>query len=340
MKIPYQRPLLPTADKIKPYLDRIDSNRYYSNVGPLVLEFEQRLAKLFGAPCVTASSATSALTACLLALDLPKGSFIACPSWTFVATPASIVAAGHIPYFVDVNRNGELNTTKHCSAAVVVSPFGAPLDMQLWNAVSSTLPVIIDAAAGFDAFSTICKPTGNIPVVISTHATKTMGTGEGGFMACKDEPFLKKVRNILNFGMNEKREIETCGLNGKMSEYHAAVGLAGLDEWPDKRKQWIQKKLWYGDDFMSDHIAQSAIKAFTIPIKTSAKSIVEKLQAQGIEAKHGLYGCHTKDAFKNYPRTKLPITEDLIDKTVYLPFSVDMTEGEIQHVLKSFREIL
>jgi dTDP-4-amino-4,6-dideoxygalactose transaminase len=339
MKVPYQRPLLPTADKIAPYLERIDDNRYYSNSGHLVLEFEQRLADLFGAPCVTASSATSALTACLLALDLPKGSFIACPSWTFVATPASIVAAGHIPYFFDCCEDGistVASATWDCSAIVLVAPFGAPVGSSKLLSGYINIPILIDAAAGFDAFSTVCKP-GKIPVVISTHATKTFGTGEGGFVTCSDEPFLKRVRNILNFGMNEKREIETCGLNGKMSEYHAAVGLAGLDEWKSKRIDWIQKKLWYAGEITCHHIAQSTM---AVRLNVPAAPIVEKLVAHGIEAKHGLYGCHTKDAFKNYPRTSLSITEDLIDKTVYLPFSVDLREEEIHYVCKTLREIL
>jgi len=338
MKIPYSRPLLPDPIALLPYLHKIHRNRYYSNVGPLVLEFESRLAELFGAPCVTASSCTSALTACLIALDLPPKSFIAVPSWTFPATSASIVSAGHIPYFIDT-LDRMLTEPTMFAAWVAVAPFGVPITnldfVQRFSSIQK-IPIIIDAAAGFDAFSTVCKP-GKIPVCISTHATKTFGTGEGGFVTCTDTEFLQKVRNILNFGMDAERNIERCGLNGKLSEYHAAVGLAGLDEWGVKRHQWLEAVSGYSQIRSSLPIAQSTMH-MTLPVP--AAPIVEKLKALGIEAKHGLYGCHTKHAFKDCPRTKLDVTNDLIEKTIYLPLSVDMTKSDIEYVKQPLEQCL
>lgn len=335
-RIPYSRPLLPDPIALLPYLHKIHRNRYYSNTGPLVIEFEERLQKLFGAPCVTASSCTSALTACLIALDLPKGSFVACPSWTFPATPASIVSAGHIPYFVDVQEDTQALTwgVTNAKAVVMVSPFGQPIksSWEEFNRITN-IPIIVDAAAGFDAFSTICKPW-KIPVCISTHATKTFGTGEGGFVICTNEPFLKRVRHILNFGMDAERNIERCGINGKLSEYHAATGLAGLDEWSIKRCYWMKKKGLYGG------VGEYAQSTMTVKLDVSAAHIAQKLQAMGIEAKHGLYGCHIKNAFKYYPRTNLAVTEDLMDKIIYLPLSVDMTHRDIENVKSSLRKCL
>ena len=287
------KPLLPTADKLLPYLKRIDESRIYSNFGLLNAEYQERLSELFGAPCVTGSSATSLITATLMAYDLPKGGLVAMPSWTFPATAAAVVNAGLVPYFVDITPDGILAVGEcpcYVSAIVLVSPLGAPLHnyIPIVKALSLDMPIIIDAAAGFDAFSTICKP-GNIPVIISTHATKAFGTGEGGFVSCRDTDLLERVRRISNFGLTPDRRIEYTGLNAKFDEYHAAVGLASLDEWPEKRKLLLEAVKPYGLDYAVTQV----------PVR-----------GQGVL---GRYGCHVHDAYKDYPRTELPVTEELIE---------------------------
>lgn len=323
-------PLLPEAYKIEPYIKRIDGARYYSNFGGLVTEFEGRLEKLFGTPCVTASSATSALTATLMALDLPPKSLIACPSWTFVATTAAIVSAGHTPYFVDVCCKGVMHNLNHAVATiVVVAPFGETLDLVRLEQISSieNIPIVIDAAAGFDSFSTLCKP-GKCPVIISTHATKPFGTGEGGFVTCTDESLLKKIRHITNFGIESYGSVPYIGINGKMSEYHAAVGLAELDSWAEKREKWIQVKKWYG----ADGFASSSCPRI---LKTPAEPVAEKLQEAGIHAILSRYGVHGLKAYKNFPRTSLSYTECLMNNTLMLPMSVDMKKEDVDRVLEA-----
>ncbi len=285
------KPLLPSADRLMPYLKRIDEERYYTNFGPLCLEYESRLADLFGAPCITGSSATSLLTATLMAYDLPKGSFVAMPSWTFPATAAAVVSAGLVPYFFDCLGNGyaPLADAPSCvSAFLIVASFGGPIGNMDGMTYFTDKPIIIDAAAGFDTFSTICKPR-EIPIVISTHATKVFGTGEGGFVTCNDSALLEKIRRITNFGLTPDRRIEYTGLNAKFSEYHAAVGLAELDGWSSKRKLLLEKTRKYGIDYA---ITQ-------VPVRG--------------EGRKGIYGCHNHAAYADYPRTSLPVTNDLIE---------------------------
>lgn len=284
------RPLLPSADKLLPYLQRIDASRHYTNFGGLNSEFQERLEVLFGAPCITGSSATSLITAVLMSYDLPHGSLVAMPSWTFPATAAAVVSAGLNPYFVDVDHEGVIGKILYpVSAMIVVSPFGRPLDMTGFNGLE--IPVIIDAAAGFDAFSTVCKPQKN-PVIISTHATKSFGTGEGGFITCHDNDLLEKVRRITNFGFTPERNIEHTGLNAKLSEYHAAVGLAGIDGWGQKRKLLLEQTKKFGIDYA---ITQIPVSVSDYP-----------------DAKKGSYGVHTHPAYSKYPRNDLPVTEKLM----------------------------
>ncbi len=78
------------------------------------------------------------------------------------------------------------------------------------------------------------------PVVLSLHATKVFGVGEGGVVLCRDAELVKACKRDLNFGFLGDRVAHTNGVNGKMSEYHAAVGLAELDGWPDKRTAFLR----------------------------------------------------------------------------------------------------
>jgi dTDP-4-amino-4,6-dideoxygalactose transaminase len=275
-------------------LKRIDDSRIYSNFGPLNAEYQTRLAELFEAPVVTGSSATSLITATLMAYDLPKGSLVAMPSWTFPATAAAVVAAGLQPFFVDVcEKRNIMRSNTNCSAMLYVSPLGSPFETEVVDKLSEEtgIPILIDAAAGFDTFSTVCKPK-NIPVIVSTHATKAFGTGEGGFVTCHNTELLERIRKITNFGLTPSRDIEYNGLNAKFSEYHAAVGLAELDVWPEKRQRYLEKLKPYGIDYAVSQIASH-----------------EKFTDLGVK---GLYGCHHHKAYENCPRTALPVTEDLI----------------------------
>lgn len=289
------KPLLPSCEKLIPYLKRIDDSRVYSNFGSLNEEYCARLGQHFGSSVISCSSATSGLIASLMALGLQKGSFIACPSWTFCATPAAILMAGHIPYFVDVNKSGKVteeilkSSLKMIDAAVVVSPCGSPIEEMDIN-----IPIVVDAAGGFDTVTSSRHPS-----VVSTHATKPFGTGEGGFIICEDNVLLEKIRRITNFGLTPERKSEVAGFNAKLSEYHAAVGLAELDGWEEKRRRYLRKTKIYGLDYATSLVA----------VKTG-------------EGKKGTYGCHLHPAFKDYPRTPLPVTEDLMKKVSFMPVSL------------------
>src|SRR5207245_1355138 len=97
------------------------------------------------------------------------------------------------------------------------------------------IPVIIDGAASFAGL--VERPEaslGAIPVALSFHATKAFATGEGGAVATEDVALARRVAQALNFGISGVRDSRMASTNGKMSEYHAAVGLAELDGWTEK----------------------------------------------------------------------------------------------------------
>ena len=319
----HSRPLLPNADKLLPYLKRIDESRYYSNTGPLVFELEGRLSEHFGCGVVTASSCTSGLTACLTAWNLPKGSRISVPSFTFVASASAIIASGHVPYFFDIGFNWCLDVKGRMAVCV----FGRPLASE--NPEPEHLPIVIDGAAAFDTIK-----ASECPTVISTHATKVFSTGEGGLILSKDEAFLKTVREILNFGIDENRNVNYFGFNGKMSEYAAAVGLAELDGWADKRARWIETKRRCKAAFPKYRSlveGEWASNVYPIVLNRPSARVVRKMCERGMLSRKWI-PVHYLKAYENFPRTDMTYTNELAKNTILLPFSIDITDEEIAQI--------
>lgn len=146
--------------------------------------------------------------------------------------------AGLVPHFVDVSpetwamdaaaiSNEIARAPASVGAVMPVAPFGRPIDVAPWDEFRGRtgLPVVIDAAAGFDAMQ-----PGRTPVVVSLHATKIIGTGEGGFVMSTDAAPVRAVHVRANFGFEADRQARVPSTDAKMNEFHAAVGLAAFDE--------------------------------------------------------------------------------------------------------------
>ena len=225
----------------------------YSNWGPLVSEFEDRLSDHFDLPLggfVSASSGTSALIGAILATAGPatkERPVAVMPAFTFVATAVAAERCGYRPYFRDVNAESWMldpnrlfmDRVDEIGVVIPVAPFGRPVRQAPWAAfkIRTNTPVVIDGAASFDRLAV--EPAeflGEIPVVLSFHATKSFGTGEGGGVATTNTDLAQAIGQALNFGFHGARDSAVASINGKMSEYHAAVGLAELDGWPLKLK--------------------------------------------------------------------------------------------------------
>src|SRR3546814_2565438 len=123
-------------------------------------------------------------------------------------------------------------------AVLPVAPFGASVPVEDWDAFSeeTRIPVVIDAAAGFDG-----ARFGRSPAMISLHATKALAAGEGGLVASRDRGRLANIRSRSNFGFQAgTRSAVRFGTNAKLSEYAAAVCLASLDGWAETRRDFVR----------------------------------------------------------------------------------------------------
>jgi dTDP-4-amino-4,6-dideoxygalactose transaminase len=359
--MPVLRPRLPSAAEILPYLNVIDDGRWYSNSGPLVTQLEDRLRQHLRVPdagVITTANATVGLTSTLLAKKVPAGSLCVMPSWTFVATPHAARAAGLTPWFHDVDRRTwALNPDnvmeslrgmmRPVGALIVVSPFGAPIDVDAWQEFEDRtgIAVVVDSAAAFDTV----RPS-RIPCVVSLHATKILGAGEGGFIATTDSHLLERVKACCNFGFQGSRIAMLPALNAKMSEYHAAVALASLASWPETRARHSNIAEWYrqgvtGMDRISlqpkyGHGWVCGTTSVLLP-PGSRDRLATRLTQSGIETRQWWgQGCHAQPAFMDCPRTTLAVTDELGGRVLGLPHFLEMQKRDVDAVLGALADAL
>lgn len=240
--IPVLKPTPPSIEKWTKYLQMSYDQSTFSNGGPCVKLLESRLKDYLGLEHepVLMCNATIALTVVMQAMELP-GSAALMPSFTFAATPHSALNAGCYPALVDIEDDlhaslESLNQVYNheCKSLVVVQALGYSCDYKKYEefAKDHDLKLIFDSAACLGASYSDGKKVGSAGdcEIFSLHITKTFGIGEGALVTSKNKEFLERCRQITNFGFNKDGLVETSGVNAKCSEFHAAVGLAVLDE--------------------------------------------------------------------------------------------------------------
>jgi dTDP-4-amino-4,6-dideoxygalactose transaminase len=238
-QFPLTRPVLPKPEAWLPYLQTAYDNHYFTNFGPNEQLLSRRLADRFcpQGEVVLTCNATAALTATLMALGVQG--VVAVPAFTFPATLQAIGAAGCQPLLLDVDPvtwETQAETVARAmertriDAVMPVRAFGFVRDHEemITLAAQRDIPVVFDAAAalGHSCFS-VGEHAPSYAEVFSLHATKSFAAGEGGAVFCAPS-LAVKIRRAMNFGLRTDRSF-TDGMNAKMSEFQAAVGLAALD---------------------------------------------------------------------------------------------------------------
>ena len=248
--IPVTKPFLPPVEMYNKYVQGIWDRQWLTNHGPLVNELEIKLKEYLGVDhLLFLSNGTIALQIAIKALDL-KGEIITTP-YSYVATTSCIVWEGCKPVFVDIDDKTfninpaliEAAITPNTSAILATHVYGNPCDVFAIEAIAKkhNLKVIYDAAHAFGV--TVNGKSifeyGDISTT-SFHATKLFHTIEGGAVFTKDAELLRKMSLLRNFGHTTPATFDGVGINGKNSEFHAAMGLCNLNfiqDILDKRKE-------------------------------------------------------------------------------------------------------
>ena len=232
------QPTLPPLEEFIPYLKQIWENKILTNGGPFHQQLEKALCVYLGVEHISLfANGTIALVTALQALRI-TGEVITTP-YSFVATSHSLLWNGIKPVFVDVDPNTlnlnpaniEAAITPQTTAIMPVHCYGHPCDVEAIQKIADNynLKVIYDAAHAFgveDANGSVLNH-GDLSV-LSFHATKVFNTFEGGAIVCPDAKTKVRIDQLKNFGHVGEINVVAPGINGKMSEFNAALGLLQL----------------------------------------------------------------------------------------------------------------
>lgn len=234
------RPSLPDLNDLQPLLEEIWKSGHITNGGPFHAELEARLCEYLGVKHLSLfANGTLALVTGMQALGL-TGEVITTP-YTFAATPHSLIWNNIKPVFVDVEPDGfnldpaaiEAAITSKTTAIVPVHCYGTPANMRQIQDIANSygLKVLYDAAQAFGVrYEGRSVLEWGDASALSFHATKVFNTFEGGALILKDRETKERVDQLKNFGIVDETTVFAAGINGKMNELQAAVGLLQLQK--------------------------------------------------------------------------------------------------------------
>lgn len=333
----------------------LDHGRYI--LGPEVPELETALAKIAGSRhCITVASGTEALLIALMALDLTPGDEVITSPFTFAATAETIVLAGGVPVFADV----EIDTcnldasrvdaliTPRTKAILPVSLYGQVADMDEINAIAARhgLAVIEDAAQSFGA-----SYKGRRSCALSTFGatsffpSKPLGCyGDGGALFTDDDRLAAAAREIRVHGQSARYEHTRLGVGGRLDTIQAAVLLAKLErfDWELERRARIgarYQRLLHDIEQVSVRPDRDSVWAqFTVMVDNRPK-VQAVLEAEGIPTTvHYPKPLDRQPAYARFRRPEgCPVSERLAARVLSLPMSADLSDGDQDRVVAVLR---
>jgi len=225
------KPKLPNLSELMPMLENIWHSGIITNNGSYCKEFEQRLSEYLDTPYVSVvSNATNGLLLALKALNI-SGDVVTSP-YSFAATENVLRWLNLNPIMVDTDELGNIDPdkieqaiTKNTTAILPIHVYGRPCDTEKIQNIANkyNLKVIYDAAHVFG----VKVDFGDVSV-ISMHATKVFNTCEGGIVISKTAEIKKKIDLLRNFGIEDEETVSEYGINAKLDEIRAAIGILNL----------------------------------------------------------------------------------------------------------------
>lgn len=348
-------------ERINDMLDR----KWFSNNGPYVQEFEQRICEKLGVKhCIAMCNGTVALEIAIRATGL-KGEVIV-PSFTFVATAHALQWQEITPVFCDVDPTThtlnpwriEAMITPRTTGIIGVHVWGQPCNVEAITEIAQkhALKLIFDASHAFGN-SHNGQMIGNFGdvEVFSFHATKFLNAFEGGAIVTNNDELAAKIRLMKNFGFAGYDNVVYVGTNGKMSEVSAAMGLTGLESMPNfiaanqqNYKQYQQEltnlpgiKLFAYDEAESCNYQYIILEVDETITHISRNQLLQVLHAENILARRYFYpGCHRMEPYRShFPHAGLllPETEKLGQRVLVLPTGTSISSTDIHKITQVIR---
>lgn len=350
------RPNLGDETDLMARLKAVLDNRWFTNNGPLVQEFEQRLCETLDVEyCVVTSSGTAAIELMLRAARIERA--VALPAFTFVGTAHAVAWQGLEPIFCDTEDTGY-----GVSAAAVESiadDVGAILGVHVWGrpcdvdgllevSAGHRVPLFFDAAHAFGCTHK-GKPIAQFGTAsaFSFHATKVVNAFEGGAIATSDAELAARARLLRNFGFRDVDDIALVGTNAKMSEASAAMGLTSLESYEQFRQANVRNYACYQEGLaglpgvrLVGYPAREASNFHYVVVEVepedaalSRDELQRVLGQEGVLARRYFYpGCHAVEPYRQRARARLPRTDALVERVLSLPTGTAISRAEIEEV--------
>lgn len=366
-KIYVTSPLLANLDDVYNEIQEIWQNKWLTNMGVKHQKLEESLKSELKVKNVSLfNNGTIALLVALKALNLPYGSEVITTPFTFAATPHCIVWNGLQPVFcdiepetmtIDADKIEEL-ITPNTSAILGVHVYGFPCNVKKIEKIAQkyNLKVIYDGA---HVFSTEIDNKGigtyGDITMFSFHATKLFNTIEGGCLTYNDDKLIKKIYNLRNFGIKNEEVVEDIGINGKMNEIQAAIGLLNLKLYRKEQEKRHILKEFYDNNLSNIHgirvpkIADNVTNSYQYyPIiiekeyPLSRNEIYDKFKEKDIYTRKYFYpACTDYECYNNLLSVKLSnleVTNDLKHRVLCLPYYGDVSNEIREYIVKALRE--
>lgn len=363
--IPVTKPFLPNREKLNQYIDGIYERNWLTNNGPLAQELTRRLEEYLGVEnLLLVSNGTLALQIAYRALGInapvngQPAEAITTP-FTFIATASSLKWDGIEPVFVDIDpetwclapNNIEEAITDRTRAIVPVHVFGNACDVEAIDAIAEkhNLKVIYDAA---HAFGVTYKGKSLLKYgdasTLSFHATKLFHTGEGGAIVFKHKEDLERAKKMINFGITGPEKIEELGINAKMNELQAAMGLCVLDEIEENLS--ARSDIWHRYEQALGENLQFQVKRQALSYNYAYFPVVFESQKQAMKVEailkeHGVlarrYFYPSLESVNLFERTKAqPISSDIACRILCLPLYSSLNIEDVVNIVSVLTDSL
>jgi dTDP-4-amino-4,6-dideoxygalactose transaminase len=351
--IPVTKTFLPPIHAYFSQVQRAFDNGWLTNRGELVLELESKIThflKLNETKIICMSNGTLPLQIALKILG--NGGEIITTPFSYVATTAAIVWEGCTPVFVDIHPEYltidetkiEESITDKTTCILATHVFGNPCNVEEIDRIAKkyNLKVIYDAAHcfGVNYKGKSIFEYGDLSTC-SFHATKVFHTGEGGAIFCKDEEIFHKIFYSHNFGHNGPYDFFGVGINGKMSELHAAMGLVNLNYFIsilENRKSTVR---YYQDNIHLDNYHHIKIREFTdwnysyFPIilkdKNKMESLVSIFKQDEIYPRRYFYPSLNNLNYIESP--KMDMSDTISESILCLPLYFDIDKIDLKKII-------
>lgn len=354
---PIVKPSLPPLKKYTEALQEVWNTRMLSNFSVNVQRLEKHITSYLGNKYVwTVTNGDVGLITALASLELHQDDEVILPSFTFNSTANAVVWNRLTPVFADIDERTlcidpedvRKKITKKTKVILGVHTFGNPCDVDKLSSIATANGcfLIFDSAHAYGSLYKGKKIGSFSDIdVFSLSGTKVVTTAEGGIITTNKKSIFKKISYIRNHGFLNNYRSEYIGVNGKMSELHATLGLLTLPLIEKEVKKRTKIVLLYrkllkdvdGITFQEiDEQNRSTYKDFCILIK-NRDALADFLGKYNIQTKKYFCPLHTMHYFKEY-NTKLPKTETVARSILCLPIYNDIPTKDIVYICNKIKE--